>query len=73
MSRDKQGWQPRKPEGFKAIPYFGFVDPFDPEVVDQPIYFTEGEKDVETLVKNEFLALTFGGASNLPPRFREIR
>jgi hypothetical protein len=38
----------------------------DPEVLNDPIYWPEGERDVSTLNKLGLLALTFGGASDLP-------
>jgi hypothetical protein len=44
------GWQYKKPEAFQQIPYFvPSADPFV-AVIDQPIFWTEGEKDVETVV-----------------------
>jgi hypothetical protein len=58
------GWQYKKPEGFQPIPYFiPSADPFI-AVIDQPIFWTEGEKDVETVVGLGGLAFTFGGVGD---------
>ena len=54
------GWQWRKPEGFQAIPYL-VSDPFQS---DEPIYWPEGEKDVDTLAKLGAPAFTFGGTGD---------
>jgi Family of unknown function (DUF5906) len=58
------GWQYKKPEGFQQIPYFvPSADPFV-AVINQPIFWTEGEKDVETVVALGGLAFTFGGVGD---------
>jgi hypothetical protein len=61
------GWQYAKPEGFQQIPYF--VDGSDPFVakINQPIFWTEGEKDVETVARLGGLAFTFGGTGDGQP------
>jgi Protein of unknown function (DUF3987) len=60
------GWQFGKPEGFEDIPYFVVgADPFD-ATIEGPIFWTEGEKDVEALSKAGLPAFTFGGTSDLP-------
>lgn len=55
------GWQYRKPEGFKAVPYFIGADPFTP---DGSIFWPEGEKDVDTLARLGLAAFTFGGTGD---------
>lgn len=57
------GWQYRKPEGFAAAPYFTGANPFDTDP-EQPLYWPEGEKDVETLVRLGLHAFTFGGCGD---------
>ena len=59
------GWQAQKPIGFRALPYIGAdLDPFDPELKDDYIFWTEGEKDVDTLSRKNLLAFTFGGTGD---------
>ncbi len=63
------GWQLRKPHGFKDVPFIGVLDPFDPETCDagqhsNPLYWPEGEKDVETVSSKGALAFTFGGTGD---------
>lgn len=58
----KTGWQYRRPEGFAAVPYVVGGDPFDNS--EQPIFWPEGEKDVETLAKLGLPAFTFGGTGD---------
>jgi len=61
------GWQYKKPEGFQQIPYFvPNADPFV-AVINQPIFWTEGEKDVETVAALGGLAFTFGGVGDGDP------
>jgi hypothetical protein len=58
------GWQYRKPDGFQQIPYFvEGSDPFTAKI-NQPIFWTEGEKDVETVARLGGLAFTFGGTGD---------
>jgi hypothetical protein len=57
------GWQYRKPESFAAAPYFTGRNPFDADPA-QSLYWPEGEKDVDTVVKAGLLAFTFGGAGD---------
>ena len=60
-------WQPQKPKdgGFPVVPYVTrSIDPFDPELVDDDIFWPEGEKDVETLDKLNLPAFTFGGTTD---------
>jgi putative DNA primase/helicase len=54
------GWQYAKPDGFQAMPYAS-VSTFDG---DGPIYWPEGEKDVDTLTKVGLPAFTFGGTGD---------
>ena len=62
------GWQFAMPEDFQRIPYFvAGADPFA-AAINQPIFWTEGEKDVETVARLGGLAFTFGGCGDgLPP------
>jgi hypothetical protein len=58
------GWQAAKPNGYEAVPYVGAIDPFDPELLNDFMYWPEGEKDCDTLGKLHLPALTFGGAGD---------
>ena len=65
VTRDgHDGWQPAKPEGYVSCPYSGAVDPLDPAVADQLLYWPEGEKDCDTLGQAGLPALTFGGTGD---------
>jgi putative DNA primase/helicase len=57
------GWQYKKPEHFSAVPYFIEPNPFAAPT-DQPIYWPEGEKDVDTLARLGLAAFTFGGTGD---------
>ena len=57
------GWQYKKPDGFEAVPYFAGSDPFSPSS-EQPIYWPEGEKDVEALQSLGLPAFAFGGTGD---------
>jgi putative DNA primase/helicase len=57
----RTGWQAEKPHQFRAVPFFHKIDPFDREVVDDPLWWPEGERDAETLSSQLLLAVTFGG------------
>jgi hypothetical protein len=58
------GWQYAMPEGYQRIPYFvAGADPFT-AAINQPIFWTEGEKDVETVARLGGLAFTFGGCGD---------
>lgn len=66
---DVTGWQSGKPEDFKANPFVGVLDgfdpdPFSPEQIDKPIWWPEGERDVETVQSKGLLAFTFGGCGD---------
>jgi AAA domain len=63
------GWQASKPTDFIDVPYVSLgIDPFDPEVIEDPIYWPEGERDVDSLTRLGMLAFTFGGTGDgLPP------
>jgi putative DNA primase/helicase len=58
------GWQAKKPEDYRDVPYIGAVDPFDPEVAHDAIFWPEGEKDCDTLGKICIPAFTFGGVGD---------
>jgi hypothetical protein len=74
---ERIGWQAKKPEGYEPVPYFDYArrspfdyDPvdFDPERDDQlPVYWPEGEGDVDTLAELGLAAFTYGGASGSRP------
>jgi hypothetical protein len=58
------GWQFKKPEGFQRTPYFvAGSDPFG-ALINQPIFWTEGEKDSDTVARLGGLAFTFGGCGD---------
>jgi putative DNA primase/helicase len=63
---NSNGWQPKKPEGYVTVPYFGALDPFDVELLADDICWPEGEKDCDTLAQLGIPAFTFGGASDVP-------
>jgi len=58
------GWQAKKPEGYRDVPYIGTIDPFDRELVDDVAYWPEGEKDCDTLGEINIPAFTFGGVGD---------
>ena len=59
------GWQAQKPEGYIDIPYATrSIDPFDPELKNDELHWTEGEKDVDTLNKLNLPAFSFGGTGD---------
>ena len=62
----ESGWQAKNPDGYASVPYLGAIDPFDPELVGDPIFWPEGEKDADTLGKINLPAFTFGGTRDLP-------
>jgi putative DNA primase/helicase len=64
-----QGWQYGKPEGFQAVPYIVAADnPFEPQNTKQPVFWPEGEKDVESLALRGAYAFTFGGTGDGLPQ-----
>ena len=59
------GWQAKKPEDFEAVPYVtADLNPFDPELRNDQLFWPEGEKDVDTLNKLNLPAFTFGGTGD---------
>jgi hypothetical protein len=58
------GWQSRKPVGFCGLAFIGCLDPLDPERINEPVYWPEGEKDVESVTAKGALAMTFGGVGD---------
>ncbi len=58
------GWQYTKPVDYRLIPYPPGINPFDSELADDDLFWPEGEKDAETLVKLGALAITFGGTGD---------
>jgi hypothetical protein len=70
--KDVIGWQAKKPDGYRDVPYIGVVDPFDAELTSDTIFWPEGEKDCDTLGKINIPAFTFGGVGDgLPENIRE--
>jgi putative DNA primase/helicase len=63
---DVIGWQYAKPADYRLIAYPAGIDPFDPELADDDLYWPEGEKDADTIVRLGALAITFGGGDGLP-------
>src|SRR5262249_50107573 len=61
------GWQYRKPEGFKSVPYVAG------ELDNSSLGFlSEGEKDVDSVVKRGGSAVTFGGVGDGLPAGCEL-
>ncbi len=59
------GWRDKKPDDYRAIPYVtAALNPFDPELKDDKIYWTEGEKDTDACNRNNLPAFTFGGVGD---------
>ena len=59
------GWQSKRPNGYVDVPYItAGIDPFDPELRHVQIFWTEGEKDVDTLNRLNQPAFTFGGVGD---------
>jgi hypothetical protein len=55
----RTGWQYRKPEGFKSVPYVaGDLN------TSSVVFWPEGEKDVDSVGKRGGYALTFGGVGD---------
>jgi hypothetical protein len=63
-SGDGTGWQAKKPDGYVSVPYLGAIDPFDPELAGDSVYWPEGEKDCDTLGAINLPAFTFGGVGD---------
>ena len=66
---DRRGWQAAKPDGYVDCPYFSGVDPFDPELTADMLFWPEGEKDCDTLAACGELAFCFGGCGDGLPDF----
>ena len=59
------GWQAKKSEDYRAVPYVtADLDPFDPELRNDQLFWPEGEKDLDTLNKLNLPAFTFGGVGD---------
>jgi putative DNA primase/helicase len=58
------GWQAGRPGAFVAVPYVGALNPFEPELTDDFVFWPEGEKDVDTLTRLCVPAFTFGGTGD---------
>jgi hypothetical protein len=60
----KLGWQYSKPAAYRLITYPPGINPFDTELVDDDLFWPEGEKDTDTVVRLGALAVTFGGTGD---------
>ena len=58
----RTGWQSKKPEGFLDIPYF--KEGTDPFTAEGQLFWTEGEKDADTVADAGLSAFTFGGTGD---------
>jgi Protein of unknown function (DUF3631) len=59
------GWQAKKPDDYRPVPYVSDdIDPFNPELIADEIFWPEGEKDVHTLNRLNLPAFTFGGTGD---------
>jgi hypothetical protein len=61
---DVTGWQAKRPDGYRSVPYTAAINPFDSELVDDSIFWPEGEKDCDTLGNKNIPAFTFGGCGD---------
>jgi hypothetical protein len=63
------GWQAKRPPKYDDVPFISLrgANSFDPELVGDMIFWTEGEKDADTLAHHDLLAFTFGGAGDGSP------
>ena len=62
------GWQAKQPAAYVPMAYFGppgSPNPFNADV-NEPIFWPEGERDVDTLVSLGLMAFTFGSSSDVP-------
>jgi RecA-family ATPase len=64
IDQGREGWQSGKPDGYLPCPYVGALDPFDPELRGDVLYWPEGEKDCDTLGRLALPAFTFGGTGD---------
>ena len=64
------GWQAQKPDEFVPVPYTGgTIDPFAPELIDEFVFWPEGERDVDSLAGSLFPPLRLA-ARRRPSRGR---
>ena len=61
---DATGWQAKKPDTFRDVPYFWSINPFDRELAGDSLFWPEGEKDCDTLGNKNIPAFTFGGCGD---------
>ena len=55
----------RQPTDYQPSPYVSAaIDPFDTELVADDVWWTEGEKDTDTLSKLNIASFTFGGCGD---------
>jgi putative DNA primase/helicase len=60
------GWQFKGPAGYKELPYLSNGPVLT--LVDTPLFWTEGEKDTDSVVKHGGIAFTFGGTGDGLPQ-----
>jgi hypothetical protein len=58
------GWQYAKPTDYALTSYPPGINPFDPELAADDLYWPEGEKDTDSIVRLGLLAITFGGTGD---------
>lgn len=61
-SEGETGWQYRKPAGFMTVPYVAAGS--DPFASSDPLFWPEGEKDVDTVARIGLDAFAFGGTGD---------
>jgi hypothetical protein len=68
-SGSELGWQAKQPDDYVHVPYVtSTINPFDPDLVANDVWWTEGEKDCEALGKLNIAAYCWGGCGDgLPP------
>jgi hypothetical protein len=58
------GWQQKKPSEYRAVPYVSrCINPFDPELSGDLLFWPEGERDVDTLAQANLPAFTLGASA----------
>lgn len=65
-------WQDCRPEAYVPCPFTADTNPLAPDLADEWVFWPEGEKDVETLVRAGVFALTFGGAKDVRTEYGAV-
>jgi putative DNA primase/helicase len=67
------GWQFSKPHGLEEVPYVSSDNPFGPNAdIERIVFWTEGEKDTDTISKLGGLSFSFGGTGDGLPKGCEL-